>query len=157
MKTILFVCTGNTCRSPMAVGLLKNALNIRKNKDIQIISAGVIASNGLPASPNAIKVMAEKGIDISDHKTLSLTKDIIERSDLIFVMTQWHKLEVIGLLERPGKQVYLIKEFVPRNLSVVNDLEVPDPIGKSIEFYRHARDEIEKCIDGIIKKVLENQ
>jgi len=141
----------------MAVGLLKNALNIRKNKDIQIISAGVIASNGLPASPNAIKVMAEKGIDISDHKTLSLTKDIIERSDLIFVMTQWHKLEVIGLLERPGKQVYLIKEFVPRNLSVVNDLEVPDPIGKSIEFYRHARDEIEKCIDGIIKKVLENQ
>lgn len=155
MKTVLFVCTGNTCRSPMAVGLVRNAINARKHKDIKILSAGVIASNGLPASPNAIKVMAEKNIDISEHQTRQLTRDLINKSDLIFVMTQWHKLEVIGLLESPGKEVYLIKEFASRNQGINHDLEIPDPIGKSIEFYRHSRDEIEKCVDGIIKKILE--
>ncbi len=139
----------------MAVGLVKNALYHRKHKGVDIVSAGVIASNGLPASPNAIKVMAEKNIDISDHQTRQLTRELIDKSDLILVMTQWHKLEVIGLLEKPGKEVYLIKEFAPRNPGIVNDFEIPDPIGKSIEFYRHSRDEIEKCVDGIVKKILE--
>lgn len=149
MKIILFVCTGNTCRSPMAVGLVKKTL--KKNKEIKLISAGIIASKGLPASPNAIKVMAEEDIDISDHQTQPLTKELIGKSELVFVMTQWHKLEVIGLLEKPGKEVYLIKEFAKKN----DDIDIPDPIGKSIDFYRHTRDEIKKCVDGIVKKILE--
>lgn len=150
MKIILFVCTGNTCRSPMAVGLAEKALG--KQKGIKILSAGVIASNGLPASPNAIKSMADEGIDISTHQTRSLTKELVERADIIFVMTQWHKLEVIGLLEKPGKEVYLIKEFVP--VESKEDLDIPDPIGKPLETYRKCRDEIKRCIPGLVKKIL---
>lgn len=149
MKTVLFVCTGNTCRSPMAVGLVKNAIS--KNKSVKIISAGVIASKGLPASPNAIKVMAEEDIDISDHQTQTLTKELVEQSDIVFVMTQWHKLEVIGLLEKPGKEVYLIKEF---SSNEKDDIDIPDPLGKSLDFYRHTRDEMKKCVSGIVKKIL---
>lgn len=134
----------------MAVGLVQKALG--KQKDIKILSAGVIATNGLPASTNAIKVMEEEGIDISGHETKPLTKELVEEADIVFVMTQWHKLEVIGLLEKPGKEVYLVKEFDP-NPSGEN-LDIQDPIGKPIEVYRRCRDEIKRCIPGIVKKIL---
>lgn len=135
----------------MAVGLVGKAL--RKQKDIRVLSAGIIASNGLPASSNAIKVMNEEGIDISGHQTRPLTKKLVEEANIIFVMTQWHKLEVIGLLEKPGKEVYLVKEFAPKGPG--EDLDIPDPIGKPVEVYRKCRDEIKKCIPGIVKKILE--
>ena len=135
----------------MALGLVQKALG--KNKNIKLISAGVIASNGLPASPNAIKVMAEDDIDISGHQTKGLTKSLIEQADIIFVMTQWHKLEVVGLLETPGKQIYIIKEFMP-NVSD-EDLDLQDPIGKSLDVYRDCRDEIKMCVPGMLKKILQ--
>lgn len=150
MKTILFVCTGNTCRSPMAVGLVKKALGKRGN--IKIKSAGVIAPNGLHASGNAISVMEDLGIDISGHRTQPLTKELIVEADQVFVMTQIHKLEVINLLEKPGKEVYLIREFDPK---VHKDhLDIPDPIGKPISVYRHCRDEIKRCVPDLVKKIL---
>lgn len=152
VKNILFVCTGNTCRSPIAVGLVQKALG--KRKDVNVISAGIIASNGLPASPNAIKVMAEEGIDISTYQTKPLTKELVELADIVFVMTQWHKLEVIGILEKPGKEIYLVKEFAPGN-PANDDLDIQDPIGKPIDVYRKCRDEIRVCVPGIIKKILE--
>lgn len=150
MKTILFVCTGNTCRSPMAVGLVKKALGKRRN--IKIKSAGVIAPNGLHASGNAIGVMEELDVDISRHRTQPLTKALIAEADLVFVMTQIHKLEVINLLERPGKEVYLIREFDPK--AHQGNLDVPDPIGKPISIYRHCRDEIKRCVPDLVKKIL---
>lgn len=135
----------------MALGLVKKALGT--GKGINILSAGVIASNGLPASPNSIKVIDEEGIDISDHQTKPLTRELVESADIVFVMTQWHKLEVIGLLEKPGKEVYLIREFDPDVSS--EDIDIPDPIGKPINIYRKCRDEIKKCVPGIVKKILE--
>ena len=151
MKTILFVCTGNTCRSPMAVGLAKKALGDRRN--IKLKSAGVIAPNGLPASGNAISVMKEIGIDISEHRSTPLTEEVVAEADLVFVMTQIHKLEVINLLEKPGKEVWLVKEFGP--MTSQKSLNVADPIGRPIEIYRHCRDEIRQCVPELVKKILE--
>lgn len=150
MKNILFVCTGNTCRSPMALGLVQKALG--KVKDIKLQSAGIIATRGMPASPNAIKALEEEDIDISRHETQYLTKELIEKSEIIFVMTQWHKLEVIGMLDRPGKQIYLVKEFMHGSR---DDLDLSDPIGKPLGVYRQCRDEIKACIPGMLKKILE--
>ena len=150
MKNILFVCTGSSCRSPMALGLVKDKLNNRK--DIKLLSAGIIASNGLPASVNAIKVMAEIGIDISGHHTQRLTKEIVNKADMILVMTQWHKLEMIGMLDKPGKEIYLMKEFIKNRDN--DDLDVQDPIGKDIVFYRNCRDEMNQAVSGIIEKIL---
>lgn len=135
----------------MAVGLVEKAIG--KQKGIRLISAGIIASNGLPASPNAIKVMTEEEIDISNHQTVPLTRDLVEMADIVFVMTQWHKLEVIGLLEKPGKEVYLVKEFVKKLSN--NDFDIQDPIGKPVDVYRKCRDELKECIPGIVKKILE--
>lgn len=161
MKTVLFVCTGNTCRSPMAVGLVKHALGNHPN--IKIISAGVMAPKGLHASINAVVVMKEIEIDISQHHSTLLTKDLVNQMDLIFVMTQVHKLEVINLLEKPGKEIYLIKEFDPKlskedhEIRNTGSMDIPDPIGKPIELYRHCRDEIKRCVPVLIKKILEKK
>lgn len=135
----------------MAVGLVEKALG--KKKGIRLISAGVIASNGLPASPNAIKVMAEDDVDISKHETRPLTKRLVEDANIIFAMTQWHKLEIVGLLERAGKEVYLIREFAKKTAD--NSLDLEDPIGKPVEIYRKCRDELKECVPGIVKKILE--
>ena len=150
MKKILFVCTGNMCRSPMAVGLVKKALP--QGGDVEISSAGLIVSDGLPASPNAIKVMAEEDIDISGHQSRHLTREIVTGTNVIFVMTQWHKLELINLLEKPGKEIYLIKELMKNKLR--GSLDIEDPIGKSIVFYRKCRDEIKKAVPTMLEKIL---
>lgn len=134
----------------MAVGLVKKSIG--KQSGIKFLSAGIIASNGLPASPNAIKVMEEIDIDISDHKTSPLTRELVDDADIVFVMTQWHKLEVIGLLEKPGKEIYLIKELAPEALD--ENLDIQDPIGKPAEVYRKCRDEIKECVPGMVKKIL---
>lgn len=151
MKTILFVCTGNTCRSPMAVGLVGKTLG--KKRNIEIKSAGVIAPNGLPASSNAVSVMKELDIDISKHCTQPLTKELVGEAHLVFVMTQIHKLEVINFLEKHGKEVYLVREFDPEVHHA--NMDVADPIGKSIDVYRHCRDEINRCVPGLVKKILQ--
>ena len=135
----------------MAVGLVGKALG--KKRNIKTKSAGVIAPNSLPASSNAVSIMKELDIDISGHRTQSLTKELIEEADLVFVMTQIHKLEVINFLEKPGKEIYLVKEFDPEVHQW--NMDVADPIGKPINVYRYCRDEINRCIPGLIKKILQ--
>ena len=130
--------------------MIKKAL--KKRKDIEISSAGLIVTDGLPASPNAIKVMAEENIDISGHQSRHLTREMVRNTNIIFVMTQWHKLEVIGLLEKPGKEIYLIKEL--GEYKQRHDLDIQDPIGKSISYYRKCRDEIKALIPAIMEKIL---
>jgi len=148
-KNILIVCTGNTCRSPMAMGLLKKAL--KNKRGVKISSAGVLAGNGSRASSHAIGVMKEEGIDISGHRSQPLTKSLVAAADLILVMTQVHKLEVINLLDYPGKEIYLLKEFISDKN--VTDLDISDPIGRSRAVYRECLEEIGRCLPRLIKKI----
>lgn len=156
MKNILFVCTGNTCRSPMAVGLLKHALREKDidEKGFRISSAGAFATGNLPASQNAITVMKEIGIDISRHISQPLTSGIVNGSDFIFVMTEVHRLEVLNLLKKRGIFIKLVGEFYPKKGKDI--LEIPDPIGRPVEVYRKCRDMIKECIPGIIQFIMEN-
>lgn len=135
----------------MAVGLLKDALGSKS--DIEVQSAGVLGFNGIRASANSIEVLEEEGIDISEHRSQQLTKEVVNEADLILVMTQIHKLEVINFLEKPGKEVYLIKEFAPREEQ--GEMNISDPIGRSIFVYRSCRDELKQCMPQLVKKILE--
>jgi len=155
MKTILFVCTGNTCRSPMAVGILRDAIGNRHK--IKIISAGVIGMKGLPANSNAVKAMKEIGIDISGHRSQPLTKKLVDEAEKVFVMTQIHKLEVINLLEKSRKEIYLIGELNRKQVLKNKDIDISDPIGRGIEAYRNCRDQIRQCVPGIIGKIFEKR
>src|SRR5690554_6458936 len=104
MKTILFVCTGNTCRSPMAAGILKDLLEKSQysNKDIEVKSAGISVFQKSGANPKSIKVTKDMGIDITDHTTQALTEELIEKAYLILTMTQSHKKQIL-IIKPQGK------------------------------------------------------
>src|SRR5881394_3423638 len=95
MKTILFVCTGNVCRSPMAEGLFRHA--VKGRGDYRVLSAGVGAIDGQAPSPNAVRAMRELGIDISSQRSRMLTGELVGQADYIFGMTHSHVDSVILL------------------------------------------------------------
>lgn len=109
MQKILIVCSGNTCRSPMAAALLGEKLS---NQDLEVLSAGTAAPAGEKASPNSILALAEVGIDIKDHRATYLTKELIEKADLILTMTAAHKERVLSLVSAAEDKVFTLKEFV---------------------------------------------
>jgi len=146
-KKILFVCSGNTCRSPMAVGLLRNMVDEQK---YEIISAGLDAAITSRASVEAVEVMQEEGIDISGHTSMLLTGELLEEADMVFVMTQYHKNNIISWFKSMGTKVHLVREFDEvRDDSYYPD--VPDPIGHDKGGYRKCRDMIERSLKGAIK------
>ncbi len=129
MKKIIFVCTGNTCRSPMAEGYLRS----KGRKDIDIISRG-LAADGSGVSENSVMAMKEVGIDISDHISRQLTYADIDENSVFITMSSSHA----DLLE--GLGIDKMKVYV---------LGIPDPYGLGIDQYRICRDEIIKGIDEL--------
>lgn len=108
---ILFVCTGNTCRSSMAEGLMKKIAAEVGLSDVEISSAGTAALAGDAASREAIAVMQEEGIDISSHSARELTRSMIADADFIFTMTRRHRDAVLHMAPEAAHKVFVLKEF----------------------------------------------
>lgn len=140
-KRLLFVCTGNLCRSPMAVGFMKGLLKAHGHKGYEVTSTGTWTMEDYPPSPLAVEVMAERGVDISSHRSHRLTQKDIEGADLVVVMTQSQK-EALALEFPPAKEkVYLLAELAGRSQ------EIEDPYGSdSLELYRQCADQIEELL-----------
>ncbi|MGN6385378.1 MAG: low molecular weight protein arginine phosphatase, partial [Verrucomicrobiota bacterium] len=131
MKTILFVCTGNVCRSPMAEGLLRHALKGRG--DYRIVSAGVGAIDGQPPSAHGVRALRELNIDISRLRSRMLTGELVQQADYIFGMTHGHVDAITLLYPQAADKTFVLREF-DETLDTY-EKDIADPIGGSYEVY----------------------
>lgn len=152
VKTILLVCTGNSCRSVMAAGLLEKLL--KGKGDYKIITAGTAAIKGMRPTTEAIQVMSEQNINVSAHISQPLSDEIIAEADLILVMEKRHKENILSRLPQAKDKVHLLSEFGRQELEdKLVDPDIPDPIGKPLEFYRKVFDMIREGIGRTVKKL----
>ncbi len=112
-RVILFVCTGNTCRSPMAHVLLEKELKKKgAGKKFAIISAGISAPGGEPATEEAVKALSEIQLDLKKHRARILTPKLVEEADLILTMTMTHKERVLSMVPDSAEKVFTLKEYL---------------------------------------------
>jgi glycine hydroxymethyltransferase len=147
MKTVLFVCTGNICRSPMAEGLFRHGTKGRS--DFKVLSAGVGAVDGLPPSEYAVRALRELGIDISKQRSRMLTAELVNDADYVFGMTHSHVDAITLLYPQAAEKTFLLREFDETLESYENDIS--DPIGGSYDVYLNCRDQIEQGIASMLK------
>jgi protein arginine phosphatase len=143
MQRILFVCTGNTCRSPMAEAILKN----KKMNDVQVKSAGIYAVNGCDATGHSKVVLDENKIP-NDHKSSTLTEAHLDWATTILTMTTSHKMSIIQNFPKSVDKIYTLKEFVGEK----GNLDVMDPFGGDLDTYRTTYEELERLINLITEK-----
>ncbi|MFO1502065.1 MAG: ribose 5-phosphate isomerase B [Verrucomicrobiota bacterium] len=146
MKTILFVCTGNVCRSPMAEGLFRHA--VKGDSRYRVLSAGVGAVDGQPPSPHAVRALKELGVDISRQRSQMLSAELVEQADYIFGMTHGHVDAVTLLFPQAAEKTFLLREF-DETLDIF-EKDISDPIGGSYEVYLNCRDQIEQGIASML-------
>ncbi len=147
MKTILFVCTGNICRSPMAEGLLRH--HTRAQGGYRALSAGVGAVDGHPPSPEAVQAMAELGIDISGQRSRMVTRELVRQADYILGMTRGHVDTLRILYPEAQEKTFLLREFDHPLEEFEKD--IPDPIGAGLEAYRECRDTLEQGVLSLLR------
>ncbi|HEY2328843.1 MAG TPA: ribose 5-phosphate isomerase B, partial [Verrucomicrobiae bacterium] len=147
MKTILFLCTGNVCRSPMAEGLFRHA--VKNRGEFRILSAGLGALDGQPPTAHSAEAMKEIGIDISQQRSRALTAELVRSADLILGMTHSHTDTVALLYPAAAEKTFLLREFDETLEPYEKDIS--DPIGSPYHIYVECRDQIEQGIVTLLK------
>ena len=146
---VLFVCSGNTCRSPLAAARLRQLLAERGRQDIAVSSAGTGAYDGAPASEGAYLVALERGLDLGAHRARLLTPELVATADLILTMSSGHVARVQRL--GGGEKVWLLGEYAGEEEAAA---EVGDPFGLDVEVYRRTLDQLDHLLAAALPRVL---
>lgn len=132
-KTLLFVCTGNSCRSVMAQAMMRKILQDKGAENTEVLSAGTMSMQGIEASAMAQAVLRTEGIDVSGHRSQQVTREMLTRSDMIVVMEKAHEEEILKRAPQVKNRLFLLKEFA--KISEENQ-DLRDPIGQGFEVYQ---------------------
>lgn len=141
MGDIIFICTGNTCRSPMAEGLFR-AHDGERQTGLSASSAGLFTADGMPASANAIAAARELNADITGHRSRSLTADMVRNAKYLVCMTGAHYDTLREKFPEAKEKIFTL---LPEDVS--------DPFGASLEVYRFAAAQIDKGVQSIIERL----
>lgn len=149
IKSVLFVCTGNICRSPMAEAILKNM--VPEEADIHVFSAGSHAREGNLATENSILVSRDAGIDLSSHRARKLTTDMVREADMILAMEPLHIEHVLSLDIWMKDKTFNLIRFAQDHQGG-GDL-IPDPYGGSLREYQICFRKIDKCVNNVYEMI----
>ena len=150
--TIIFVCSGNSCRSPMAEGLLRKKLYPKYGDKVKVQSAGTLGIESNPATLYAIKAAEEKGVDILDHLSKGVNKANIAKADIIFALADHHKEYLDRHFAQYKENLFLLKTFATGGERSQN-VSIDDPIGQSLKVYRKTINQIEKELERILPQL----
>lgn len=142
---LLFVCTANICRSPMAAGIARLYADTR-GWEIEILSAGTQAISGSPAAPNAVKAVREVGGDIQNHLSQPITDELVAWADRILVMEMRHAISIRERFPVADEKVQMLGTFGGL-------VEIDDPYGSWIFTYRRRRDDIRRCVETFMDRL----
>ena len=151
---IMFVCTGNTCRSPMAEGAMKVLLEKDRPGQYEVISSGTSAAKGFPATENAIEASKVWNSDISGHESQPLTEELIEKSDLVLALTPGHYRQMMTINPGGQSKYFLLKNFPDPD--PFGD-GIDDPIGQPLDHYKEnfleIAEEVGRILPEIVKRI----
>jgi protein-tyrosine-phosphatase len=148
---IMFICTGNICRSAMAHWLMKKKLQEKNIQNIEVYSSGIYAENGDTSTEEAIEVMEEYGVNLKQHRATITSNSNIKEMDLILCMTASHKNALTQMYPNLSNKIYTLKEYVG-----IDEIDIKDPWGYGIVTYRYCAAEIDTCLDKLIDKLQNN-
>jgi protein-tyrosine-phosphatase len=151
MTQILFVCTGNTCRSALAEAIARDMARERGAESMTFGSAGTSAWDGSPASDGAILVGIERQLELNLHRSRALTRELVEAADLVLCMGD-HHVERALVLGGEGK-TFLLVDYAERRMT---GRSVPDPFGGGLDEYRTTADDLERLVGHVLDRLLDH-
>ncbi len=153
MKNILFVCTGNSCRSVMAEGLFRKMTENRPG-EFTVGSAGISAMDGFSPTEETVEAMQREGVDVSGCLSRRLTEAMARQADKIYVMEEMHRRAILRLAPAAAPKVFLLGQFAPpaRGHSL-DRRDIPDPIRMSEDFYRNVLGVIRDCVKNLVEQL----
>lgn len=144
---VMFVCSGNICRTPMAAGFARREFR-KRGIDAMVVSAGTLGITGKPAASCGQMAMKEKGIDISDHYSQGVQRAMVEAADWVVVMSPRHETFLMDRLPYVSEKLVRMWEYAPDDVA-----QIDDPVGQDIEAFRVCRDLLEECVTAWIDEV----
>lgn len=146
LKNVLFVCTGNTCRSPLAEALFRDLT--KERSDFKVGSAGTGAYSGQQASKHSVTLARERGVDISPHRSKAVTIDLVESATHIFALSRSHLAAILDDFPEAEEKTYLVTEFVADDR--LRGRDIMDPFGGDIEDYREVMEILDQCLPSLL-------